>query len=149
MSLLERFEKDYLTAYKAKDELTVAVLRMLKTAAKNKQVELKRPLTDEETLEVLARQAKQRKESIESFTKGARPDLAAREEAELAVLSAYMPAMVSADELAAFIGQAILDAGAKGPADMGRIMGLVMARFKGRLDAKLASDLVKARLAAL
>jgi hypothetical protein len=149
MSLLERFEKDFLTAYKARNELTVAVLRMLKTAAKNKQVELKRALTDEETLEVLARQVKQRKESIESFTKGNRPDLAAKEQAELAILAAYMPEAATADELAAFVGQAIADTGAKGPADMGRIMGLVMAKYKGRLDGKMASDMVKTRLAAL
>jgi len=122
---------------------------MLKSAAKNKQVELRRELTDEETLDVLARQVKQRKESIESFTKGARPDLAAKEQAELEILSAYMPEAVSAGELAAFIDQAVSDLGAKGPADMGRIMASVMAAYKGRLDGKMASDLVKARLAAL
>jgi uncharacterized protein len=149
MSLLERIEKDFLTAYKAKDELTVAVLRMLKTAAKNKQVELKRPPTDEETLEVIARQVKQRKESIEQFTAGNRPDLADKEKAELVVLAAYMPEQVGEAELAAFIEQTIAGSGAKGPADMGRIMGAVMAKYKGRLDGKMASELVKSKLAAL
>ncbi|WP_243311140.1 GatB/YqeY domain-containing protein [Fundidesulfovibrio agrisoli] len=146
MNLQEQIEKDFLSAYKAKEEVRVAVLRMLKTAIKNRQVELLRPLTDEEILEVIGRQVKQRLESIEQFRQGGRAAMAEREEAELAVLKAYMPTQLTPEETAAAVDAAIAETGASGPKEMGKVMQAVMARFKGRIDGKAVSEIVKARL---
>ncbi|WP_243439483.1 GatB/YqeY domain-containing protein [Fundidesulfovibrio soli] len=146
MNLQEQIEKDFLSAYKAKEEVRVAVLRMLKTAIKNRQVELLRPLTDEEVLEVIGRQVKQRLESIEQFRQGGRAAMAEREEAELAVLKAYMPTQLTPEETAAAVDAAIAETGASGPKEMGKVMQAVMARFKGRIDGKAVSEIVKARL---
>ena len=146
MNLQEQIEKDFLSAYKAKEEVRVAVLRMLKTAIKNRQVELLRPLTDEEILEVIGRQVKQRLESIEQFRQGGREAMAEREEAELAVLKAYMPTQLTPEETAAAVDAAIAETGASGPREMGKVMQAVMVRFKGRIDGKAVSELAKARL---
>jgi hypothetical protein len=146
MTLQEQFEKDFLAAYKAKKEVTVAVLRMLKTAAKNRQVELKRPLTDEEALEVVARQVKQRLESIEQFRQAGRDEMADREEAEMAVLKGYLPAQLSPEETAAAVDAAIAETGASSAKEMGKVMQAVMARHKGRIDGKAVNDLVRQRL---
>ena len=132
---------------RARDELVVGVLRMLKAAAKMRQVELKRPLADDELLDVLARQAKQRKESIEQFAKANRTDLVDKEERELAVLLAYMPAPLSDAELAAAVDAAVAELDARSMKDMGRVVQAVLAAHKGRVEGKRVSDAVKARLA--
>lgn len=148
MSLSQEIEKDFLAAYKAKEDVRVAVLRMLKTAAKNKQVELGRPLTDDEMREVIVRQVKQRHESIDLFRKGGRADLAAREESEMAVLKGYLPAPLTPEETAQAVDQAIAELNACAMKDMGRVVQAVLARHKGRVDGKSVSDLVRARLSA-
>mgnify|MGYP001336658147 CR=1 FL=1 len=148
MSLLARIEKDYLEAYKAKDELRVAVLRLLKTAAKNRQVELMRPLTDDEMLEVIGREVKKRQEAAEQFAAGNRPEMAARESAEREALQVYLPEPLSREELDAAIAEIVVDLKVAGPKDMGRVMQAVMSRFKGRVDGKQVSELVRSRLSA-
>ena len=130
MSLTTRIEQDYIAAYKAKDALRLGVLRLLKTAAKNLQVELMRPVTDEELATVIQKQAKQRQDSIEQFTAANRPDLAEKEAAELSILKDYLPEPLSEEELAAAIDAAIA----------------VMGDYKGRVDGKAVSAAVKARL---
>lgn len=146
MTLQEQIEKDFLAAYKAKEEVRVAVLRLLKTAAKNRQVELLRPLTDEETLEVIARQVKQRQESIEQFRQAGRTEMADREEAEMAVLKAYLPTQLTPEETAAAVDEAIAETGAASVKQMGLVMQAVMAKFKGRIDGKAVNELVRQRL---
>ncbi len=146
MSLQARIESEYLAAYKAKHEIKVAVLRLLKTAIKNRQVELMRPLADGEILDVVARQVKQRKESIEQFTAAGRMDLADRESAELALLGEYLPKPLSESELGAAIDAKVAELGAQGLKDMGKVMQAVMDAYKGRIDGKRASELVRARL---
>ncbi len=148
MNLHEQIEKDFLVAYKAKEDVRVAVLRMLKTAAKNRQVELMRPLTDEETLEVVARQVKQRQESIDQFRQAGRLEMAQREEAEMAVLQGYLPTQLTPEETRAAVAQAIAEVGASSPKDMGKVMQAVMARHKGRIDGKAVNEIVKASLSA-
>lgn len=148
MSLAARIEKDFLAAYKAKNELTVSVLRMLKAAVKNRQVELLREPSDEDVLAVIARQVKQRQESVDQFTAAGRADLAGREAAEKAVLEAYLPARLTDAELAALVDEAVAAVGAAGMKDMGKVMQLAMAKAAGRADGKLLSRLVKARLSA-
>jgi len=146
MTLQEQIEKDFLAAYKAKEEVRVAVLRMLKTAAKNRQVELLRPLSDEEVLEVIARQVKQRQESIDQFSQAGRKEMAEREAAEMVVLKAYLPVQLSAEETAAAVAAAIAETGATSAKEMGKVMQAVMAKHKGRIDGKAVNEIVKARL---
>ncbi len=148
MSLAARIEKDFLAAYKAKDELTVSVLRMLKTAVKNRQVELMRPPTDEEVLAVVAKQVKQRQESVEQFQAAGRAEMAAKEAAEQVVLEGYLPTRLTAEELAALVDEVIAATGAAGMKDMGKVMSAAMAKAAGRADGKLLSSMVKARLSA-
>ena len=148
MSLAARIEKDFLAAYKAKDELTVSVLRMLKTAVKNRQVELMRPPTDEEVLAVVAKQVKQRQESVEQFQAAGRAEMAAKEAAEQKVLESYLPTRLTDAELAALVDEVVAATGASGMKDMGKVMQAAMAKAAGRADGKLLSQMVKARLSA-
>lgn len=149
MSLTERIDNDYVQAYKAKDALRLSVLRMVKTAAKNRLVELRRPggvLEDGEMLDVFIKEAKQRQDSIEQYTTAGRPDLAAREADELAILREYLPKALSPEELAAAIDAAVTELGATGPRDMGRVISAVMGACKGRADGKEVAAAVKRRL---
>lgn len=146
MSLSERIEKDYVTAFKAKKTDEVAVLRMLKAAVKNKQVELRRELADNEILDVVARQVKQRLESIDQFRAAGRRDLADIEERELLVLRTYLPAPLSSQELAEAVDSIIQNTGACGVKDMGRVMSALLVDYAGRVDGKEASLLVRTKL---
>ncbi len=146
MSIKGRIESDYIAAYKAKDTVRLAVLRHLKTAIKNREVELLRPVSDDDCLELIARQIKQRKESIDQYAKHGRGDLAEVEQAELGVLVDYMPQPLTDEELAQAIETLIRETGAAGPRDMGKVMQALTAAFKGRYDGKKASDAVRARL---
>lgn len=147
MNLTARIESDCLAAMKARETLVLSVLRMLKAAAKMRQVELRRPLTDDEFFDVLAKQVKQRRESIEQFAKANRADLVDKEERELAVLTAYLPAPLTDDELAAAVNAAVAELAASTMKDMGKVVQSVLAAHKGRVDGKRVSDAVKARLA--
>lgn len=147
-TLLKKIETDYLSAYKARREIEVAVLRMLKTALKNMQVDLGREPGDAEVLDAVMRQVKQRKESIEQFRAAARHDLADREQAELEVLRTYLPEPLTSEETAALVDAVVADLGATGQGDMGRVMGAITASHKGRVDGKALAALVRARLGA-
>jgi uncharacterized protein YqeY len=146
MSLSARIEMDYVTAFKAKKTDEVAVLRMLKAAVKNKQVELRRELADNEILDVVARQVKQRLESIDQFRAAGRSDLADIEERELLVLRTYLPAPLSSQELAEAVDSIIQNIGACGVKDMGRVMSALLVDYAGRVDGKEASLLVRTKL---
>ena len=141
-----RIESDYIVAYKAKYTVRLAVLRHLKTAAKNRGVEVLRPLTDDDYLEIIARQIKQRRESLEQYEKHGRAELAAVEAAELVVLQDYMPAPLSDAELVQAIDRLATETGAQGPKDMGKVMQALTLAYKGRYDGKKASEAVRARL---
>ena len=147
MSLSQQIQTDYLTAYKAKDALRLSVLRHLKTAATNLSVELKRDVNDDELLDVVLKQAKQRQDSIEQFKAGGRDDLAAIEEAELLVLKDYLPQMLEGAELEKAVNEAMQKTGASTARDMGKVMASLMEDYKGRLDGKAASALVREKLA--
>ncbi len=151
MTLTERIDKDYITAYKAKEQLTLDVLRLLKTAAKNVLVEKKRidgTLDDAEMMDVLLRQAKQRQDSIEQYTSANRPDLAEREAAELVVLQKYLPQALTEAEVDAVIDEAMKQTGAAAPKDMGKVINHIMAAYKGQVDGKILSTKVRAKLSA-
>ena len=144
--MYETIDRDFKTALKAKDEVRVSVLRMLKTAVKNKEVELKRRLETSEYLGVISNQAKQRRDSLEQFRSGGRDDLAEREQAELVILEGYLPSQLSEEELDAAVAEIIAESGAESPKDMGRVMKLFMSRYQGQVDGKAASAAVKNKL---
>ncbi|MFP4070677.1 MAG: GatB/YqeY domain-containing protein [Desulfovibrionales bacterium] len=146
MSLSARIERDFLEAYKAKESERVAVLRMLKAAIKNKQVELKRSPDDDEILELVRKGVKQRQESAELFHQAGRTELAEQEEREQALLSAYLPPAIPPQELENIIDTTIAELDAQGQKDMGRVMQFIMDRYKGRVDGKDVSARVRSRL---
>lgn len=146
MSLIDRLDQDYIAAYKAKDTLRLGVLRLLKTALKNFQVQHLRAPGEDDVLDLIAKQCKQRQDSIEQYTAAARPELAEKEAAEMAILCEYMPPRLEGEELEAAVQQAVASVGATGLREMGKVMQALMAAHKGRIDGKVASDAVKAAL---
>lgn len=149
MALIEKIEKDYIVAYKAKDMTTVGVLRFLKTALKNYQVDALKEPDDNVALDIINKQCKQRLESIEQFTQAGRPELVEKEQAELDVLKRYLPAALTEAELDALIQQYIAEVQATSMRDMGKVMQLLTTSHKGQFDGKVASEKVKTALAAL
>lgn len=145
MSTAERIEKDYLDAYKAKDQGAPGHLRLLKTAAKNLQVELMRPLTDADYMDVLLKQAKQRQDSIEQYAAANRSDLAEQEAAELAVLREYLPQPLTEEELLDVVEKTVKPLLGEGMKAMGKAIQAIMAEYRGRVDGKAVSDAVKVR----
>ncbi|SKA71072.1 GatB/YqeY domain-containing protein [Desulfobaculum bizertense] len=146
MSLLKKIGSDYIAAYKAKDKDRVSVLRMLKSELKNKQVETGNEPSDAEVLDLITKQVKQRKESIEQYSNAGREELAEQEAAEMALLKEYLPEALTQEELEKAIDDTIAELGAEGMKDMGRVMGQITAAYKGRIDGKVASSLVRAKL---
>ncbi len=135
-------------AMRARDQRRTSTLRMAMAAAHNRRIELGRALTDEDVVEVLGKQVKQRRESIEQFRAGGREEMAANEEAEAQILAEFLPEQLSEADLAALVDQAVAETGASSPGDMGKVMGALMPRTKGRADGKVVSNLVKRRLGA-
>jgi uncharacterized protein YqeY len=132
MPLKSRLDDDLKDAMRSGDRLRRSVIRLLRAAIKNEEIEVRRDLDDAGVVDVLTRQVKQRRDSIEAFTQGGRHDMADKEQAEVAVILEYLPRQMDADEIAALVRQAIDETGAAGPADMGRVMGRVMPQVRGR-----------------
>ncbi len=136
MSYKEKIEQESVAAAKAKDKIRLSVLRMMKSALHNREIDLKRDLTEAEFLQVLSAMVKQRKDSIEQFAKGGRTDLVEKEEAELKVIQTFLPQPFSEAELVEAIEKAVLAVGAQGPKDMGKVMKALMPVISGRADEK-------------
>jgi uncharacterized protein YqeY len=147
-SLSERLNQAFKEALKGQQEVALSTLRMLRTAIRNKEVELKHSLIDAEIQAVIGTQAKQRREAISEYTKAGRPDLAHKEEEELSVLLSFLPPQLSPEELERDIISIIAEVGAAGPQDLGKVMKIAMARFTGRADGKVVQEIVKRRLSA-
>jgi hypothetical protein len=143
MSFLQKLDDDLKTALKASDSLRVSVLRMTKAALKYRQIDKGGDLSAEDVASVLSSMAKQRRESIEQFSKGGREDLAEKERMELEILRSYLPEQATPEELEGVIVEAIKETSADGTKDMGKVMRLVMSRVKGTADGKLVSQRVK------
>jgi hypothetical protein len=143
MGLREKIDADVKDALKSGAKDKVSTLRMLNAALKNKQIDKRRPLTEEEVVETVRSLIKQRKDSIEQFTKGGRQDLADKETAEVAVLEAYLPQQLSREEVEAMVRKAVSETGAQGAKDMGKVMKALIPMIGGRADGKLVSELVK------
>jgi uncharacterized protein len=148
MTLQDRIESAMRDGMRARDERRTQTLRMAMSAAHNREIELGRSLTDEDYIEILGKQVKQRRESIEAFRAGGRDEMAASEEAEAAILAEFLPAAMPAEELERLVRAAIAETGASSPGDLGRVMGKVVPQTRGRADGKAVSDLVRRLLGA-
>ena len=150
MTLQERVDSDLKDAMRAKDAARLGVLRMLKSALKYSAIEksgAEAQLDDGEAIQVIRKQVKQRQDSIESFEKGGRPELAAKEKDELALLQAYLPQGLSAEELSKMVGETISELGATSRAQMGVVMKALQGKIAGRADGKTVSQEVQRQLA--
>lgn len=137
---------DMKQAMKARDELRLSTVRLIRSAVKNRDIEQKRELNDQEIVEVIATLVKQRRESIRMFAEAGRQDLVGKEEKELAVLLEFLPQQLSRDEVAALVEKIIVECGAQGGKDMGKVMKALMPHVSGRADGKMVSDVVREKL---
>lgn len=142
MTLLTRFDEDLKRAMKASESTKVSVLRMLKSALKNRQIEEGRELTDDEIIKVVSTLVKRGRDSLEQFSKAGRADLAKKEEDEIAVLQSYMPEQLGSEELDRIIVESIRESSAKTAQDMGKVMRILMPKIKGIADGKYVNNRV-------
>ena len=147
MSLQERIQTDIAVAMRAGDGLRRDVLRMISSAAYNVEKKQGHPLTDDEYLAVLTREVKTRRESVGAFKAGGRDDLVQKEEAEIAIIGEYLPEALTDAEVQALVGEGIKATGATSARDMGKVMGWLSPRIRGRADGKRVSELVVQTLA--
>ncbi len=146
MSIKDRLNEDMKQAMKEKEagKLRLSVIRMVRASIKNTEIDRRKELTtDEEVLDVLAKEVKMRRDSLEEFKKGNRPDLVAALEQEIAILMGYLPAQLSEAEVRTLVAEAVAQTGASGPKEMGKVMAALMPKVKGRADGKLVNAIVK------
>jgi len=148
ISLSEKLDQAFKKAIKGQQQTVLSTLRMLKTAVRHKEVELKHPLSDAEHLAVINSQAKQRRDAIAEFSKAGRQDLASKEEEELQVLLSFLPAQLSPEEVEAAIVRIIDQLGASTPKNLGKVMKTAMAELAGQTDGKVVQEIVRRRLGA-
>jgi len=147
MRLRDKISEDLMGAMKSREAERLSVLRMMKAAIRNKEIDSRHELEDDQAVQVLVSLIKQRKDSVEQFTRGGRMDLADKEAAEIKVIEEYLPAAVDEEEIRNVIDAVIRETGAASIKDMGKVMKACMARFSGRpVDGGKVSELVKARL---
>ncbi len=146
MALKERLEADQKTAMKERDAVKLSVVRLLKSAIKYREIEFAKTLDDGEVVGVIASEIKRRRDSVEQYRAGNRPDLADREEAEIRVLQGWLPAQLALDELRAKVDEVVGRLGASSPRDMGAVMKALQPEVQGRAEGKTVAELVKARL---
>jgi uncharacterized protein YqeY len=146
MSLTNRLNEDMKQAMKNQDKFRLSVIRMVRSSIKNSEIELRRPLDDDEVLEVLIREIKQRRDSLQEFEKANRSDLADNLKIEIEILTVYLPQQLTEEELKEIVQQTIQEVGVSSKADMGKLMGALMPKVKGRADGKLVNQLVQQHL---
>jgi uncharacterized protein YqeY len=147
MALKDQLDADLKTAMRDKDTVKLSVVRMLKSAIKYREIEVMKPLDDAGVLQVITQEIKRHKDSVEQYRAGNRTDLVEKEEAEIAILQAWLPTQLSEAEVRARVDAVVQALGAKGPKDMGAVMKALLPEVQGKADGKLVSELVKARLA--
>jgi hypothetical protein len=147
MSLKEQLNETMKTAMKARDDLRLSAVRMVRSTVKNREIDLKRELEDRDIIEVISTLVKQRRESIRMYREGNRADLVEKEEAELEVLLGFLPVQLDTAEIEALVDRIITEIGAQGAKDMGRVMKALTPLTTGKADGKTVSDCVKKRLA--
>ena len=147
MSLKEQLNESMKTAMKARDDLRLSAIRMVRSTVKNREIDLKQEMDDQGIIEVISTLAKQRRESIRMYQEGNRPDLVEKEEAELAILLGFLPAQLSAEEITELVDRINTETGAQSGRDMGRVMKALTPLTSGKADGKAVSEAVKQRLA--
>jgi uncharacterized protein YqeY len=147
VNLAQRLQAELKTAMRDRDELRRDTLRMVLAAAQNAEKQARRPLSDEELLGVFTREVKTRRESVEAYEKADRPDLAAKERAEIELLSGFLPAALDEEELRTMVRDAIAESGATSARDLGRVMALLSPRTRNRADGRQVSAMVAQELA--
>ncbi len=148
MELLRRIDAALKEAIRSKQESRLNAVRLLLTALKVREKEIKRPLEEAEIQQVIASQIKQRRDSAEQYLRGGRGDLASLEEAEIEVLQAFLPEQLAPEDLAVIVEAAVAESGAQSARDMGKVMKLLMPRVAGRADGKLVNEMVRRKLSA-
>jgi hypothetical protein len=148
MALKEKLDADLKSAMKDKDALKLSVVRMLKSAIKYREIEIMKTLDDAGVQAVIASEIKRRRDSVDQYRQGGREDLATKEESEIAILQAYLPAQLSPEELGNVVDAVIQRVGAQGPKDMGKVMKELLPEVQGKAEGKAVSELVKQKLAA-
>jgi uncharacterized protein YqeY len=143
MGLGERLNEDMKQAMKSQDKFKLSVIRMVRSSIKNQEIDLKRTLDDNEVLDILSREIKQRKDSLQEFEKAGRNDLVEGLQAELAILAEYQPQQLTEEEVKAIVQETIEQVGASSKADMGKVMTALMPKVKGRADGKTVNQLVQ------
>jgi uncharacterized protein YqeY len=143
MSLLELLNSDMKQAMRDKEKKKLSVIRMVKSALQNEGIQLGRDLTDDESLTILTRELKQRKDSLQEFKKADRDDLAEQVQEEITILTTYMPEQLSEDDVRRIVSETISEVGATSKADMGKVMGAIMPKVKGKADGALVNKLVQ------
>lgn len=146
MSVMERLDQDMKQAMKDRAALKLSVIRMVKAALKNEEINKGRTLSDDEVLTILTRELKQRRESLHEFEKAGREELASKTREEIDVLSAYLPAQLSEDEIRQIVREAIVSVNASSKKEMGKVMGAIMPKVKGRADGNLVQKIVSEEL---
>lgn len=147
MSLRERLNEELKSAMKSKDSLKLSVIRMIRSSVKNREIELHHELDEREIIEIISTLGKQRRESIRLFREADRQDLVDKEEKELGLLLEFLPQQLTREEIEALVAKAIIDCGAQGSRDMGKVMKLLVSVVTGRADGKVVSEVVKEKLA--
>lgn len=148
MSIQQQVEEQYKAAFKISDRAAVSALRMLKSAFKNQEIELGRELTDDESVAIVNREVKRRREALEQYQRAGRTDLAQHEQFDITLYSRYLPAQLTEVELTKVVQEAIAQAAATGPQDLGKVMGVLMPRVRGKADGAMVQALVKRALGA-
>ncbi|MBQ1336429.1 MAG: GatB/YqeY domain-containing protein [Selenomonadaceae bacterium] len=146
MSLKDRISEDMKAAMKAHEKDRLAVIRMVRSAIRQTEIDGKKDLDDEGVIAVISKELKMRKDSLEEFRKGGRDDLVEKTQAEIDVLLPYLPEQLSEDEVKALVKEAVEQTGAASMKDMGKVMGVLMPKVKGRADGKLVNSIVKGML---
>jgi len=146
ISLYERLDQAFKEAIKNQQPVATSTLRLLKSAIRYREVDVRRPLTEAELQATISTQVKQRREAVAEYTKAGRPELAKQEEEELSVLLSFLPPQLSPEEMAAEVAAAIAEMGATGPNDLGKVMKNAMARLAGRADGKVIREIAQQRL---
>jgi uncharacterized protein YqeY len=147
MSLRDRLTEEMKGAMKSRDDLRLSAIRLVRSAVKNREIELKREFEDAEIIDVIASMIKQRRESIRLFIQGGRTDLVEKEEKELATLQEFLPPQLERAELEELVLKAIAECGAEGSKDLGKVMKAIAPQVAGRADGKVVAEVVRAKLA--
>jgi Uncharacterized conserved protein len=143
MNLSDRLNDDMKQAMRNQDKFKLTTIRMIRAAVKNLEIDLKRPLEDAEVVDILSREIKQRKDSLQEFSKAGRDDLVTDLSAEIEIISQYLPVQLTEEEIKAIVTQTIQELGASSKAEMGKVMGALLPKTKGRADGKLVNQYVQ------